>query len=389
MVMQQPFCVVANGFHWAIAVSTCKIDEKREPDQLAAPLRPCCVGASSSRMKDGFLVLSWIQEEFIPWHDGSERRDSLEFVLSNTPRDEDKGVFMNLGNTNEVNDLGNDNPVFADANGTVTRQRKFAVEAINLVKDYGKGENVVHALRGVNVGFERGKFTAIMGPSGSGKSTMMHTLAGLDSVTSGRVVMGWQDLTKMNDNQLTMLRRKEVGFVFQSFNLLPMFTAEQNILMPLTLAGGKVDKKWFDTLTEILGLTNRLKHRPNELSGGQQQRVAIARALIAKPQVVFADEPTGNLDSVSSAEVLSFLRRSVREFGQSVVMVTHDAVAASYADRAIVFADGRIVADERHPSAERMSELLMEESERAARQGAVPTMDQLMDGMAGSEQNAR
>jgi putative ABC transport system ATP-binding protein len=296
---------------------------------------------------------------------------------------------MNLGNANEANDLGNDNPIFADANGKVTRQRKFAVEAIDLVKDYGKGENVVHALRGVNVGFERGKFTAIMGPSGSGKSTMMHTLAGLDSVTSGRVVMGWQDLTKMNDNQLTMLRRKEVGFVFQSFNLLPMFTAEQNILMPLTLAGDKVDKKWFDTLTGILGLTNRLKHRPNELSGGQQQRVAIARALIAKPQVVFADEPTGNLDSVSSAEVLSFLRRSVREFGQSIVMVTHDAVAASYADRAIVFADGRIVADEQHPSAERMSELLMAESERAARQGEAPTIDQLMGDMTGSEQNTR
>ncbi|MBB2955006.1 putative ABC transport system ATP-binding protein [Bifidobacterium commune] len=296
---------------------------------------------------------------------------------------------MNLGNTNEANELGNGNPISADASGTATRQRKFAVEAIDLVKDYGKGENVVHALRGVNVGFERGKFTAIMGPSGSGKSTMMHTLAGLDSVTSGRVVMGWQDLTKMNDNQLTMLRRKEVGFVFQSFNLLPMFTAEQNILMPLTLAGGKVDKKWFDTLTEILGLTNRLKHRPNELSGGQQQRVAIARALIAKPQVVFADEPTGNLDSVSSAEVLGFLQRSVREFGQSVVMVTHDAVAASYADRAIVFADGRIVADEQHPTAERMSDLLMKESERAARQGVIPTMSQLMDGMAGTGQDAR
>lgn len=264
--------------------------------------------------------------------------------------------------------------------GQPQQHKQFAVEAIDLVKDYGTGENVVHALRNVNVGFEKGKFTAIMGPSGSGKSTMMHTLAGLDSVTSGKVILGGQDITKMSDNQLTMLRRNEIGFIFQSFNLLPMFTAEQNILMPLTLAGAKVDRKWFNTLVETLGLKDRLKHRPNELSGGQQQRVAIARALISKPQVVFADEPTGNLDSVSSAEVLSFLKRSVREFGQTVVMVTHDAVAASYADRAIVFADGRIVADEQHPTAEHMSDLLMEESERAARQSAAPTMDQLMNG---------
>ncbi|WEV65266.1 ABC transporter ATP-binding protein [Bifidobacterium sp. ESL0764] len=298
------------------------------------------------------------------------------------------------GNGNVNTNAGN---LGADANNAITapsfippqpgqlqpqphQRKEFAVEAIDLIKDYGKGENAVHALRNVNVGFEQGKFTAIMGPSGSGKSTMMHTLAGLDSVTSGRVVLGGQDITKMNDNQLTMLRRTKIGFIFQSFNLLPMFTAEQNIVMPLTLAGAKVDKQWFATLVETLGLTQRLKHRPNELSGGQQQRVAIARALISKPQVVFADEPTGNLDSVSSAEVLSFLKRSVREFGQTVVMVTHDAVAASYADRAIVFADGRIVADEPHPTAEHMSQLLMEESERAARQGAMPTMSQLMDG---------
>ncbi|WEV75930.1 ABC transporter ATP-binding protein [Bifidobacterium sp. ESL0800] len=298
------------------------------------------------------------------------------------------------GNGNVNTNAGN---LGADANNAITapsfippqpgqlqpqphQRKEFAVEAIDLIKDYGKGENVVHALRNVNVGFEQGKFTAIMGPSGSGKSTMMHTLAGLDSVTSGRVILGGQDITKMNDNQLTMLRRTKIGFIFQSFNLLPMFTAEQNIVMPLTLAGAKVDKQWFATLVETLGLTQRLKHRPNELSGGQQQRVAIARALISKPQVVFADEPTGNLDSVSSAEVLSFLKRSVREFGQTVVMVTHDAVAASYADRAIVFADGRIVADEPHPTAEHMSQLLMEESERAARQGAMPTMNQLMDG---------
>lgn len=245
-----------------------------------------------------------------------------------------------------------------------------AIEAIGLVKDYGRGENAVHALRGVDVAFEEGRFTAIMGPSGSGKSTLMHTLAGLDSATRGRIMFDGADITAMNDNQLTMLRRHGIGFIFQSFNLLPMFTAEQNILMPLTLAGDKPDRAWFDLLVDTLGLRQRLGHRPNELSGGQQQRVAIARALIAKPRLVFADEPTGNLDSVSSAEVLSFLKRSVRELGQTIIMVTHDAVAASYADRAIVFADGRIVADEPNPTAERMSQLLMEERERATLQAA-------------------
>ncbi|WP_425605036.1 ABC transporter ATP-binding protein [Bombiscardovia apis] len=265
-----------------------------------------------------------------------------------------------------------------------------AVQAVSLVKDYGKGENLVHALRGVDVAFQRGRFTAIMGPSGSGKSTLMHTLAGLDSATSGRVLLygvdeagqggshkrsnqanptnlhSFVDITKLNDNQLTLLRRHSIGFIFQSFNLLPMFTAEQNILMPLTLAGTKPDREWLNLLTKTLGLDGRLNHRPSELSGGQQQRVAIARALISKPAIVFADEPTGNLDSVSSAEVLSFLKRSVRELGQSVIMVTHDAVAASYADRAIVFADGRIVADESQPSAERMSELLTRQAEMVA-----------------------
>lgn len=214
--------------------------------------------------------------------------------------------------------------------GAAQEQRHpIAIEAIDLVKDYGHGENAVHALRGVNVRFEQGRFTAIMGPSGSGKSTLMHTLAGLDSATSGHIVFDGADITTMNDNQLTMLRRHKIGFIFQSFNLLPMFTAEQNILMPLTLAGQKPDRQWFDMLTTTLGLKERLTHRPNELSGGQQQRVAIARALITKPSLVFADEPTGNLDSVSSAEVLSFLKRSVKELGQTVIMVTHDAVAAS------------------------------------------------------------
>ncbi|WP_240540771.1 ABC transporter ATP-binding protein [Bifidobacterium vespertilionis] len=242
-----------------------------------------------------------------------------------------------------------------------------AIEAIDLVKDYGSGDAAVHALRGVNVRFEQGKFTAIMGPSGSGKSTLMHTLAGLDAATSGRIMFGGKDLTRMNDNELTLLRRHRIGFIFQSFNLLPMFTAEQNILMPLTLAGAKPDRAWFDMLAATLGLTDRLSHRPNELSGGQQQRVAIARALITKPDLVFADEPTGNLDSVSSAEVLGFLKRSVKELGQTIIMVTHDAVAASYADRAIVFADGRIVADVDRPDADIMNRLLMTERERATR----------------------
>ena len=242
-----------------------------------------------------------------------------------------------------------------------------AIEAIDLVKDYGEGDTAVHALRGVNVRFASGRFTAIMGPSGSGKSTLMHTLAGLDTATGGHILFGGRDLTTMNDNELTVLRRHRIGFIFQSFNLLPMFTAEQNILMPLTLAGAKPDRAWFDTLVATLGLRQRLNHRPNELSGGQQQRVAIARALVTKPDLVFADEPTGNLDSVSSAEVLGFLKRSVRDLGQTIIMVTHDAVAASYADRAIVFADGRIVADEPNPTADRMNALLMAERERAAR----------------------
>ena len=217
----------------------------------------------------------------------------------------------------------------------VLQTNDTAIEAVDLVKDYGRGENVVHALRDVNVRFERGRFTAIMGPSGSGKSTLMH--------------------------------RHKIGFIFQSFNLLPMFTAEQNILMPLTLAGEKPDRQWLALLVETLGLKERLHHRPNELSGGQQQRVAIARALITKPQLVFADEPTGNLDSISSAEVLSFLKRSVNELGQTIIMVTHDPVAASYADRAIVFADGRIVADADDPTADQMSDLLMKERELSTR----------------------
>jgi putative ABC transport system ATP-binding protein len=260
--------------------------------------------------------------------------------------------------------------VSAGATGVVTSDasREAAVRAIGLVKDYGRGASLVHALRGIDISFEKGAFTAIMGPSGSGKSTLMHTLAGLDSVTRGTVLVGGRDITKLNDKQLTLMRRSTIGFIFQSFNLLPMFDAEQNILMPLTLAGRKPDRAWMDQLVSVLGLADRLHHRPSEMSGGQQQRVAIARALITRPDVVFADEPTGNLDSVSSSEVLTLMRRLVDETGQTIVMVTHDATAASYADRAVVLADGRIVADRSHPTAEEMSSLLTSIMENLAAQ---------------------
>lgn len=227
-----------------------------------------------------------------------------------------------------------------------------AVRARNLTKTYGKGEAIVRALDGVDVDFEQGRFTAIMGPSGSGKSTLMHLLAGLDSATSGQAYLGQTDITVLNDKALTKLRRDRVGFVFQQFNLLPMFTAEQNITLPVELAGNTIDQTWLTTLVETLGLNGRLTHRPGELSGGQQQRVAIARALIAQPDVVFADEPTGNLDSRSGAEVLSFLRRSVRELGRTIIMVTHDPSAAAYADRVILIADGRIAGDISDPTPE-------------------------------------
>ena len=235
------------------------------------------------------------------------------------------------------------------------------VKVEKLQKSFGSLE----VLKGIDLEVKEGEVVCLIGPSGSGKSTLMHTLAGLDCATGGHIIFNGDDLTRMNDNQLTLLRRRDIGFIFQSFNLLPMFTAEQNILMPLTLAGAKPDRQWLRLLVETLGLKERLNHRPNELSGGQQQRVAIARALITKPKLVFADEPTGNLDSVSSAEVLSFLKRSVNELGQTIIMVTHDAVAASYADRALVFADGQIVADVNKPTADQMSELLMKEREAA------------------------
>ncbi|NJC83079.1 ABC transporter ATP-binding protein [Planosporangium mesophilum] len=227
-----------------------------------------------------------------------------------------------------------------------------AARAVDVWKVYGSGEAEVAALRGVSVGLERGRYTAIMGPSGSGKSTLMHCLAGLDSVTRGEVYVGDTLITGLGDRGLTDLRRDKVGFIFQQFNLLPTLTAEENILLPLSIAGRKPDRQWYDTVIDTVGLRDRLRHRPTQLSGGQQQRVACARALVSRPDVIFADEPTGNLDSRSGAEVLGFLRNSVRQFGQTIVMVTHDANAASYADRVIFLADGQIVDELREPTAE-------------------------------------
>ena len=221
--------------------------------------------------------------------------------------------------------------------------RGIVIQAVDLVKNYGTGSNMVHALRGVNVSFERGKFTAIMGPSGSGKSTLMHTLAGLDSATSGHILFGGADLTRMDDKQLTLLRRHKIGFIFQSFNLLPMFTAEQNILMPLTLAGDKPDRAWFDLLVETLGLKQRLNHRPNELSGGQQQRVAIARSLAMQPKAMLFDEPTSALDPEMINEVLEVMVRLAQQ-GMTMIVITHEMnFARRVADRVVFMADGQIV----------------------------------------------
>ncbi|BCY12308.1 ABC transporter ATP-binding protein [Actinoplanes sp. L3-i22] len=224
-----------------------------------------------------------------------------------------------------------------------------AVAAVDLVKVYGSGDTAVRALDGVTVGFERARFTAIMGPSGSGKSTLMHCLAGLDTATSGQVLLGGSDLTKQSDKVLTKVRRERIGFVFQSFNLLPQLTAERNITLPLDLGGKKPDAELLDRLVTTLGLAGRLGHLPSELSGGQQQRVALARALVARPEVLFADEPTGNLDSRSGAEVLGLLRDSARNLGQTIVMVTHDAGAAAYADRVVLLADGRLAGEIHNP----------------------------------------
>ena len=235
---------------------------------------------------------------------------------------------------------------------SVATRTELAARAVDIWKVYGTGEAQVNALAGVSVELDKGRFTAIMGPSGSGKSTLMHCLAGLDAVTRGQVFIGDTQINGLSDRGLTNLRRTKVGFIFQQFNLLPTLTAEENILLPLSIAGRKPDPQWYRTVIETVGLSDRLKHRPSQLSGGQQQRVACARALVARPEVIFADEPTGNLDSRAGAEVLSFLRNSVRDYGQTIVMVTHDPNAASYADRVIFLADGHVVDELHAPTAD-------------------------------------
>jgi putative ABC transport system ATP-binding protein len=232
---------------------------------------------------------------------------------------------------------------------TITRS---AARAANVSKSYGDGDAAVHALDDVSVSLAAGEFTAIMGPSGSGKSTLLHVLAGLDRPTSGEIYVGDTEITSLKDKALTLLRRDQIGFIFQSFNLLPTLTAAENIVLPIKIAGRKPDAFWVQSIVETVGLTERLSHRPSQLSGGQQQRVAAARALASRPQIVFADEPTGALDSRSGAELLGFLRTAVKELGQTVVMVTHDASAAAYADRVLFLADGKIVDEMREPTAD-------------------------------------
>jgi len=239
---------------------------------------------------------------------------------------------------------------------TARLEQKTAARTEDAVKVYGKGQTEVRALDGVSVGFASGGFTAVMGPSGSGKSTLLHCVAGLDSLTSGRAFIGDDDLSTLDDQRLTILRRDRVGFVFQAFNLVPTISAAKNIELPLLLAGRKGDQAWISKVIEITGIGGRLEHRPSELSGGQQQRVAVARALASRPEIIFADEPTGNLDSRAGAEVLGFLRRAVDEMHQTIVMVTHDPMAASYADRIVFLADGRVVDEMREPTAERVLE---------------------------------
>jgi putative ABC transport system ATP-binding protein len=240
-----------------------------------------------------------------------------------------------------------------------------AAEAIDATKIYGKGETTVRALDDVSVSFGSGQFTTIMGPSGSGKSTLLHCVAGFDRLTSGRVLIGDTDLYSLDDRALTMLRRDRVGFIFQEFNLVPTLNALENITLPLDLAGRKPDQAWMDTVLKALGLTDRLRHKPSELSGGQQQRVAVGRALITRPAIIFADEPTGNLDSQASADVLRLMRDAVVSLGQTVVMVTHDPVAAGYADRALFLADGRVEDEMIDPTAEKVLDR-MKRSERQA-----------------------
>lgn len=235
-----------------------------------------------------------------------------------------------------------------------------AARAVELFKQYGQGDTAVTALDHVNVEFERNKFTAIMGPSGSGKSTLMHTMAGLDSATSGSAFIGDTDMSQLKDKEITALRRDRLGFIFQSFNLVPTLTAAENITLPMNIAGKDVDQAWFEEVTTRLGLAQRLTHRPAELSGGQQQRVACARVLVARPEIIFGDEPTGNLDSNSSAEVLDILRTAVDQDDQTVVIVTHDAKAASYADRVFFLADGKLVNELENPTMESIHKVMAE-----------------------------
>jgi len=235
---------------------------------------------------------------------------------------------------------------------------KVAARAVNASKIYGSGEAEVRALDGISVEFADGAFTAIMGPSGSGKSTLLHCLAGLDRVTDGQIFLGDVEISAANEKQLTLIRRDRIGFVFQAFNLIPTLDAEENITLPMALAGRKPDQQWLNTVVDTVRLGDRLHHRPSELSGGQQQRVAVARALASQPDLIFADEPTGNLDSRSGAEILGFMRRAVDEFHQTIVMVTHDPVAASYADRVVFLADGKIVDEMLGPTSERVLDRL-------------------------------
>jgi putative ABC transport system ATP-binding protein len=246
--------------------------------------------------------------------------------------------------------------VLTEITHTEPRTESPAARAVDLTKTYGTGDTAVNALAGVSVRFDRGRFTAVMGPSGSWKSTLMHCMAGLDAPTSGHAFIGEQEIGTLGDSELTQLRRDRIGFVFQAFNLVPTLTAAENITLPADLAGAAVDQAWLDQLAAQLGIADRLTHRPSELSGGQQQRIACARALITRPELIFADEPTGNLDSNASAEVLAFLRQAVNEHGQSIVMVTHDPQAAAYADRVVFLADGGVVGELASPTADAVLE---------------------------------
>jgi putative ABC transport system ATP-binding protein len=245
-------------------------------------------------------------------------------------------------------------PVEAPAAVATRAGAAVAARAVEATKRYGSGDTAVTALDAVSVELQAGHFTAIMGPSGSGKSTLMHVVAGLDTLTSGSVHVSGVDLSQLDDKGLTRLRREKIGFIFQAFNLVPTLTAIENITLPVALAGRRPDPAWLDTVIQTVGLANRLDHRPSELSGGQQQRVAVARALASRPEIIFGDEPTGNLDSRAGAEILAFMRQAVREMGQTIVMVTHDPVAASYADRVLFLADGRVVDEMSAPTPERV-----------------------------------